>query len=210
MFSLREHDHRYVAAQIPPYKTTGLYPSPFPISSSSVSQLRRATSAHCQGDLRITVRASRSRSFPWASHSSRTSHHLVLPDFAGSLDWAGLSISSEAPADDRMSIPASEDELGSEGDDSAALPPSGRVALPESDPELTAMLSWASESIGLHWRPPLSPECSRLDKWFMGRRPIIGSHLRFHSSRKCIKRKWLGLGGHLFLPETELLYQRDL
>ncbi len=31
---------------------------------------------------------------------------------------------------------------------SAALPPSGRVALPESDPELTAMLSRAVESVG--------------------------------------------------------------
>ncbi len=30
-----------------------------------------------------------------------------------------------------------------------------------------------------------------------GLRPIIGSHLRFHSSRECM-RKRLGLGGHLF------------
>ncbi len=67
-----------------------------------------------------------------------------------------------------MSIAASGDELGSGEDDSAALPPSGRVALPESDPELTAMLSRAAESIGLHWRPPASPERSRLDDWFLG------------------------------------------
>lgn len=38
-------------------------------------------------------------------------------------------------------------DLGSGDDDLAALPPSGRVALPESDPERTAMLSRASESI---------------------------------------------------------------
>ncbi len=38
-------------------------------------------------------------------------------------------------------------DLGSGDDDSAALPPSGRVALPESDPERTAMLSRAAESI---------------------------------------------------------------
>ncbi len=56
---------------------------------------------------------------------------------------------------------ASGDELGSGDDDSAELPPSGRVALPESDPELTAMLSLAAESVGLHWRPPPSPERSR-------------------------------------------------
>ncbi len=67
-----------------------------------------------------------------------------------------------------MSIAASGDELGSGEDDSAALPPSGRVALPESDPELTAMLSRATESIGLHYRPPPSPERSRLDDWFLG------------------------------------------
>ncbi len=65
-------------------------------------------------------------------------------------DRAGLSISSEAPVDDRMLIAASEDELGSGDDDSAVLPPSGRVALPESDPELTAMLSRAAESVRLH------------------------------------------------------------
>ncbi len=37
-----------------------------------------------------------------------------------------------------------------------------------------------------------------------GRRPIIGSHLRFHSPQKCM-RKWLALEGHLFLPQTELV-----
>ncbi len=103
-----------------------------------------------------------------ASHSSSTLHHLVFPDeLSGPSDRAGPSISFGAPADDRMSIAASEGELGSRDDDSAVLPPSGRVALPESDPELTAMLSRAAESVGLHWRPPSSPECSRLDNWFL-------------------------------------------
>ncbi len=37
-----------------------------------------------------------------------------------------------------MLIAASEGELGSGDDDLAALPPSERVAVPESDPELTA------------------------------------------------------------------------
>ncbi len=49
-----------------------------------------------------------------------------------------------------MSIAASEGKLGFGDDDSAALPPSGRVALPESDPELTAMLSQATESVRMH------------------------------------------------------------
>ncbi len=115
------------------------------------------------------MRASPSSTSPRASHSSSTSHRLVFPDeLAGSSDRAGLSISFGEPADDRMSIAALGDELGSGEDDLAALPPSGRVALPESDPELTAMLSQAAESIGLHYRPPPSPERSRLDDWFLG------------------------------------------
>ncbi len=67
------------------------------------------------------------------------------------------------PADGRMLIAASVGELGSGDDDSVVLPPLGRVTLPESDPELTAKLSLAAESIGLHWRPPPSPEHLRLD-----------------------------------------------
>ncbi len=143
---------------------------PLALPRSSSSGLRRTTSAQGQGDLRIIVRASPSSTSPQASHSSSTSHRLVFPDErAGSSDRAGPSISFGAPADDRMSITASGDELGSGEDDSAALPPSGRVALPESDPELTAMLSRSTESIGLLYRlKPPSPECSRLDDWFLG------------------------------------------
>ncbi len=114
----------------------GGIPLALPRSSSSG---RRTTSAQGQGDLRITVRASPSSTSPRASHSSSTSHRLGFPDeYAGSSDRVGPSISFGAPADDGISITASGDELGSGEDDSAALPPSGRVALPESDPELTA------------------------------------------------------------------------
>ncbi len=138
--------HRDAALQVPPRQMGGI---PLAMPRSSSSGLRRATSAHGQGDLRITVRASPSSMSLRASHSSSTSHRLVFPDeLAGSSDRAGPSISFGAPADDRMSIAASGDELGSGEDDSAALPPSGRVALPESDPDLTAMLSRAAESIG--------------------------------------------------------------
>ncbi len=144
----------------------GGIPLALPRSSSSG---RRTTSAQGQGDLRITVRASPSSTSPRASHSSSTSHRLGFPDeYAGSSDRAGPSISFGAPADDGISITASGDELGSGEDDLAALPPSGRVALPESDPELTAMLSRAAESVGLHYRLPPSPERSRLDDWFLG------------------------------------------
>ncbi len=145
----------------------GGIPLALPRSSSSG---RRTTSAQGQGDLRITVRASPSSTSPQASHFSSTSHHLGFPDeYAGSSDRVGPSISFGAPADDGISITASGDELGSGEDDSAALPPSGRVAMPESDPELTAMLSRATESIGLLYRLKTpSPECSRLDDWFLG------------------------------------------
>ncbi len=115
------------------------------------------------------MRASPSSTSPRASHSSSTSHCLVFPDeLAGSSDRAGPSISFGAPADDRMSIAASGDELGSGEDDSAALPPSGRVALPQSDPELTDMLSRAAESIGLHYRPPPSPASHLYGPWGPG------------------------------------------
>lgn len=68
-----------------------------------------------------------------------------------------------------MSIAASESkpELSGE-EDSAALLPSGTVAMPESDLEMTAMLSQAAVRVGLEWRPPLCPEPSRLDDWFFG------------------------------------------
>ncbi len=68
-----------------------------------------------------------------------------------------------------MSIAASEGELSLSGDDdSAALPPSGVVALSEPDPEMTAMLSRAAENVGLVWNPPPRPDPSRLDEWFLG------------------------------------------
>ncbi len=143
---------------------------PLALPRSSSPGFRRATSTHGQGDLRITVRASLSSTSPLVlsllqriapSGVSRTSSR-------GPRTGRGPSISFGAPADDRTSIAVSGDELGSGDDDLAALPPSGRVALPESDPELTAMLSRAAESVGLHWRPLPSPERSRLDDWFLG------------------------------------------
>ncbi len=42
------------------------------------------------------------------------------------------------------------------------------VAMLESDMEVTAMLSRATERVGLEWRKPPCPEPSRLDDWFLG------------------------------------------
>ncbi len=78
-------------------------------------------------------------------------------------------VSCGAPPDDRMSIATSEGESDQSGDDgSVPLPPSGRSAVPDSDPETVAMLARAAESVGLEWRPPPCPEPSRLDDWFLG------------------------------------------
>ncbi len=115
-----------------------------------------------------------SESFPieylsGASHSSSALHHLAFPGRArGVLEQGGAQHHVRSTSRWQTSIAVSGDELGSGDDDLAALPPSGRVALPESDPELTAMLSRAAESVGLHWRPLPSPERSRLDDWFLG------------------------------------------
>ncbi len=65
-------------------------------------------------------------------------------------------------------IGASEGESDQSGDDgSVPLPPSGRSTVPDSDPEMVAMLARAAESVGLEWRPPPCPEPSRLDDWFL-------------------------------------------
>ncbi len=73
-------------------RQTGGYPKKkkkknlaMPRSSSSGS--RRATSAHGQGDLRITVRASPSSASPRASHSSSALHHLVFLDELAALNF---------------------------------------------------------------------------------------------------------------------------
>ncbi len=79
---------------------------------------------------------------------------LALPPTIGcrSLHWRGES-----------------DQSGDDG--SVPLPPSGRSAVPDSDPEMVAMLARAAESVGLEWRPPPCPEPSRLDDWFLGVAP---------------------------------------
>ncbi len=48
------------------------------------------------------------------------------------------------------------------------LPPSGKVAVPDPDPEMMAMLSRAANRVGLVWNPPPCPKPSRMDDWFLG------------------------------------------
>lgn len=163
-------------------------------SSASSSKKGRNTSASGQGSLRVTVKASPRRKFPWAPRSSSTSQPVEFQSEVAGPSKEGPSISFGAPVDDMMSITASEDELGSREEDSAMLPPSGMAALPESDP---AMLSQAAESVELQ-----SLECS--STW--GCHTLIAStHPQCLSSQRCMKKS-LGLGRHLILPETGLVF----
>ncbi len=79
------------------------------------------------------------------------------------------------------------------------------VAMPESDLEVTAMLSRATERVGLEWRKPPCPEPSRLDDWFLrvacasSQRPAPGASL------PDVHEELTGRGRHLLLPETDLL-----
>ncbi len=79
------------------------------------------------------------------------------------------------------------------------------VAMPESDLEVTAMLSRAIERVGLEWRKPPCPEPSRLDDWFLGvacagsQRPAPGASL------PDVHEELTGRGRNLLLPETDLL-----
>ncbi len=103
-----------------------------------------------------------------------TSLPMELPrERAGPSHGGGVPlVSFGAPPDDRMSIATLEGESDQSGDDgSVPLPPSGRSAVPNSDPEMVAMLARAAESVGLEWRPPPCPEPSRLDDWFLGVAP---------------------------------------
>ncbi len=106
---------------------------------------------------------------PRNPHSSCTPQPAELPEERGGPSQrCAPSVSFGAPLDDRMSIAASEGESDFSGDDvSAQLPPSGLVAVPDTDPEMMAMLSRATNRVGLVWNPPSCPEPSRLDDWFL-------------------------------------------
>ncbi len=78
----------------------------------------------------------------------------LLKECVGPSTRSVPAVSFSASPDDRMLTAASEGEPELSGEeDSAALPPFGMVAMPESDPEMTAMLSRAAMRVGLEWRP---------------------------------------------------------
>ncbi len=148
----------------------GGVPVPLPRSRVPPGGYRgEATSGSSRAGLTVTVR--NSPSTPRAPPVTGTSLPMELPrERAGPSHGGGVPlVSFGAPPDDRMSIATLEGESDQSGDDgSVPLPPSGRSAVPDSDPEMVAMLARAAESVGLEWTPPPCPEPSRLDDWFLG------------------------------------------
>ncbi len=102
-----------------------------------------------------------------------------------------------------MSIAASEGEPDLYGDDdSAPLPPSGRSAVPDTDPEMVAMLARAAERVGssgnLHRVPNPLGWTIGFSGWLA---LVLRAPPRYLSSRKCMMSS-LDRGRHLSLPET--------
>ncbi len=135
---------------------------PVPLPRSNPPQ--RVAASGDTGDLRITVSA-----FPSGNQPPRKPHFSCTPQPAelpeergGPSQRCAPSVSFGAPLDDRMSIDFAGDDA------SAQLSPSGTVAVPDTDPEMMAMLSRAANRVGLVWNPPPCPEPSRLDDWFLG------------------------------------------
>ncbi len=77
--------------------------------------------------------------------------------------------------------------------------------MPESDLEMTAMLSQAAKSVGLEWRKPPCPEPSRLDDWFLGVACTGSQRPAPSASLPEVHEELTGYGRHLLLPETDLL-----
>ncbi len=107
--------------------------------------------------------------YPRAPHSSMTLQPVELPRVCADPPHAVPVVTFAAPPEDQMSIAASEGQrMSSWEEDLAVLPLSGVAALPESDPEMAAMLSQAATSVRPEWNPPPCPEPSWLDDCFLG------------------------------------------
>ncbi|ROL33014.1 hypothetical protein DPX16_5909 [Anabarilius grahami] len=97
-----------------------------------------------------------------------------------------------------MSIAALEGEQESSGDeDSAVLPPSGTVALPESDPELAAVLSRAVEKWPVGQRTSTPDMCVHCSSEFPVWRTLLSSSatpcsLDIRPSTRELACAWLG------------------
>ncbi len=197
-------DRRGAADQAPlPAKGRGGVPVPLPRSRVPPGGRQGgATSGSSRAGLTVTVRNSPPKSAR-APPATGTSLPTELPkEHAGPSHGGGVPlVSFSAPPDDRMSITTSEGESDQSGDDgSVPLPPSGRSTVPDSDPEMVAMLARAAESVGLKWRPP---PCPNPQGWTIGFSGwlVLRAPPRCLSSRKCMMSS-LERGRHFSLPET--------
>ncbi len=77
--------------------------------------------------------------------------------------------------------------------------------MPELELEVTAMLSRATERVGLKRRKPPCPKPSRLDDWFLGVACVGSQHPAPGASLPDVHEGLTGRGRHLLLPETDLL-----
>ncbi len=187
--------------QAPLPRQRGLLP-PSRSSSRPGCRQARSTSGGSTAGLRITVVANPQGTIaPLALHNQLSCQWNVLDPLKGAYQQYPWH-SSRRPDVDRCI----RGRAGASGEeDSAALPAQPAVAMPESDLEVTAMLSRANERVGLEWRKPPCPEPSRLDDWFLGvacagsQRPAPGSSLTD------VHEELTGRGRHLLLPETDLL-----
>ncbi len=175
---------------------------PLPRSGVCSGTRGGTASGRVRGDLRITVRTSPSG----VPHPSSTPQPagVSLDRTGASAEWGTPHVSFGAPPDDQMSITASEGKLSLSGDgNSAALAPSGVVALSEPDPEMMAMLSRAAEnSCGiLHHIPTLRGWTSGFS---VGVVLVLSAPLWCHSFRKYM-RGLQDRGRHLSLAETNLV-----
>ncbi len=184
----------------------GGVPLPLPRSGVRPGTRGGTASGGVRGDLRITVRASPSG----VPHPSGTPQPAGVPlvRTGASTEWGTPPVSFGASPDDQMLVAASEGEPSLSGDDdSAALPPSGVVALSELKPEMTAIaFPGPPRTLGscgiLHRVPTLLGWTSGFGggsccfwRW---------SPSRCHSFRKCM-RSLQDHGRHLLLPEINLV-----
>lgn len=134
-----------------------------PVPLHQPNPFQWVTSRSSAGDLKITVNA-----HPSGNQHPRNPQPLCAPQPVElPLERAGPSQKCVPvplglpPTTECQSLHRRVSQTFFGNDVSAVLPPSGTIALSELDPEMTAMLSWAAEIIGLMWNP------SRLEVWFL-------------------------------------------
>ncbi|KAI2646588.1 Transposon Ty3-G Gag-Pol polyprotein [Labeo rohita] len=142
-----------------------------PSSSSRRSSSSRKGEARRLGDLQVTVQNVPPGKTPRASAPPRGP--VVMPKQTAPPSTSGPSVSFGAPLEEEMSISASEGERSADEEHASAERRPSAVAAPsEVDAELSAMLLWAAEGIGLEVPKVPPPDPSRLDDWFLGTRSV--------------------------------------